>query len=88
MNVSDLGGMALTLAVAGIIIAFSLLVLTDLGEEIETQTSADSAASNATDDVISGVAEFSGWFSLIAMALVFSIIIGVIVQHIGGAGRP
>ena len=87
MDVRDISSMALALAIAGIIVSFSLLVLADLDTEIEDQTSADSAASNATDEAIAGVAEFSDWFTIIALAIVFAIIIGIIVRYIGGAGR-
>jgi len=124
MDVRDLGALALTLAVAGIIISFTLLVQQQLGEEmcptgsayltlsapqdnatVHTKTSLNegccttgrgnasichawtsSAAFNASWDAEEGVAEFSEWFVIIALALVFAIILGVIVKYIGGAG--
>ncbi len=127
MNIRDLGALALTLTVAGFIIAFALMIQSDLSSEmcpsnstyqsgtaVENSTTVNaetgtrsgccslvtsegaganctswaySAAFNASQQSISGVAEFSGWFGLIAMALVFAIIIGVVVKHIGGAGQ-
>jgi len=122
MDVKDLGALALTLAVAGIIISFTLLVQSELNEEMcpdgstyviltgehGNQTVHPStnmfagccdgnngtycfgwtwdAASNASASAIEGVAEFSNWFVIIALALVFAIILGIIVKYIGGAG--
>jgi amino acid transporter len=88
MDVRDISAMALGLAIAGIIISFSLLVLSDLNTEIDEQTGVtDSAAGNATDEAIGGVSEFADWFTIIALAIVFAIIIGIIVRYIGGAGE-
>jgi len=86
MDVRDLGALALTLAVAGIIISFTLLVQTELDTEITSSAGANSFAANASDAAIEGVAEFSNWFVIIALALVFAIILGIIVKYIGGAG--
>lgn len=82
-----MGGLALTLAIAGIIISFTLLVQAELSDEISDQAGNTSAAYNASADAIDGVAEFSGWFVIIALALVFAIILGIIMRYIGGAGR-
>jgi len=86
VDVRDLGALALALAVAGIIISFTLLVQTEIQDEIETQTNNTSYAYNASSDAVEGVAEFSGWFVIIALALIFSIILGVIIHNIAGAG--
>lgn len=87
MDVRDIGALALTLAVAGIIVSFTLLVMATLQTQIGTQSSTHSAAYNATGSAIEGIAVFSDWFVLIALAIVFSIIIGIIVKYIGGAGN-
>jgi len=126
MDVRDLGSLALALAVAGIIISFTLLVQTEISEEmcsddaeyvtgytnsvtdnpvtgsydgccLTTNTTggstlnctsweADQEAFNASYNAVEGVAEFSGWFVIIALALIFSIILGVIIRNIAGAG--
>ena len=87
MDVRDISSMALVLAIAGIIVSFSLLIMDDLQTEVGEQSSTDSAAYNATGEAIDGIAEFSGWFVIIALAIVFSIIVGIIVRYLGGAGR-
>ena len=126
MDVRDISSMALVLAIAGIIVSFSLLVMGNLQEEVcpdsaswvtsavnssvlpnsitgtnngcctttqyfGTNNSCDlwlySAAFNSTQDTIDGVGEFSSWFVIIALAIVFSIIVGIIVRYLGGAGR-
>ncbi len=116
MDVQDISSMALALAVAGIVIAFSLLVMTEIQSEtcpsLSTYGSYASsnhsnlitgttlgccaqinatdaaicdhwtygAAFNASEDSIEGVGEFSDWFVIIALAIVFAIIIGIIVK--------
>ena len=87
MDVKDIGTMVLTMAIAGIIISFTLLVQSELGTEIENQAGTNSYAANASTEAIKGVAEFSGWFVIIALAIVFAVILGIIVKYIGGAGR-
>jgi len=87
MDVKDIGTMVLTMAIAGIIISFTLLVQSELGTEIEEQSGNQSYAYNASTEAIKGVAEFSGWFVIIALAIVFAVILGIIVKYIGGAGR-
>jgi hypothetical protein len=124
MDIRDLGAMALTLAVAGIIISFTLLVMTEIDQEMcpgddfyvtgytnspaanpvtsgyygccNTQNSTGgstlncttwttgSYAVNASFSSIEGVAQFSGWFTIIALAVVFAIILGIILRYIGG----
>jgi len=126
MDIKDLGGLALTLAIAGIIISFTLLVQSEVQEEMCPSSSLDfaeypltnssvgqnpvtgtywgccdsvnstnstacnmwvfSEAFNASGNAIDGVAEFSGWFVIIALAIVFAVILGIIMRYIG-AGR-
>lgn len=85
-DIRDMGAMALTLAVTGIIISFTLLVMSEMDTEITATAGADSYAENASDDAMAGVAEFSGWFTIVALALVFSVILGIIVRYVAGAG--
>jgi hypothetical protein len=129
MDVKDISAMALAMAVAGIVIAFSLLVQSQVQEEtcsatgtygayassgpgadgtaqnpvtgtfsgccttINSSNAADCDtwdlpdAFNASQEAIDGVGEFADWFTIIALAIVFAIIIGIIVRYIGGAGR-
>ena len=57
------------------------------GSTLNCTTWGYGAAFNATQDTTDGVGEFSDWFTIIALAIVFAIVIGIIVKYIGGAGR-
>ena len=81
MNIEDIGAMVLVIAVAGIIIAFSGLILDDLQDE----TTTDSVAYNATGSALDAVGTFGDWLPTVALAVLFAIIVGIVLKFIGGA---
>ena len=62
-----LADLAKGIGMAGIFIAIFLLVLANVQTQVEEETSATSAAYNATQEAIDGVAEIPGWFGIIVI---------------------
>jgi predicted RND superfamily exporter protein len=75
MNLSALSGVAITLVVAGIVIALGLNIMSETGDEFD----ANSYEANATDDAIEGVAKLSAKLPLIGLVVAAVIVIGLIV---------
>ena len=71
---SMLTGGAIAVLVVVLIVALGLQFLTDIGGNF----AAGSAAANATNDGISGLAQFTSNIGTIALAVVFVVIIGLV----------
>lgn len=82
-ELGNLGGAALTLGVAGLIIAFTLQIQGDVRGDMTENTS----EYNATTDSIDGVSRFSAKLPIIATVVVAVFIIGLLVRGWGGMGR-
>lgn len=79
-QMGDLIPIAVTLAVAGLVVAFSLQVLGD----VKSDMTADSAEANATQDTIEGLAEIPSKFGILATVAVAAVVIGVLVSYFLG----
>lgn len=75
MNVNMIGGVALALVVAGILIAFGLQILGD----VKGDMTASSAEANATQEAIDGVSNLAEKLPLIATIVVAVLIIALLV---------
>ena len=77
-NVGDILPIALTLAVAGIGVAYSLNVMGDVRADMTAGTS----EYNATGAAITGVAKLPNKFPLIATVVVAAILIGILTRYL------
>ena len=84
-SVGMLGGLAITLVVAAIIIAIGSQVLDDVGEKFKTSnTSAGYSVSyNATQNGLEGTSVFGEWLDTIALIIVAAVVIGIIASSFG-----
>jgi hypothetical protein len=82
MDVRSLGAMGLVIVVAAIIISMGASILTSL----QLQQTANSVAANITGQGLAGLVIFGQWIGLISLVIVASIVIGVIVNYMGGMG--
>jgi len=82
MDVRMMGALALTIVVAAIIISMGAEILTQL----QSQQTAQSYSYNVTTYGLTGMSTFGTWIPLIALVVVASIVIGVIVRYMSGAG--
>lgn len=79
-DISELLGIAMTLVVTGIGVAYGLQILGD----IKADMTVDSAEANATGDAITGVAKIPEKLPTIATVVVASVIIGILVVYLWG----
>lgn len=66
--------------VLGIMFGVGLAVLGD----VQSQFGSNETAYTAIQDTIDAISEFTGWFGLIVLVIVASIIIGLVTQGFGG----
>ena len=76
----------LAMVVIGAIIAFGLIFLA----QFKGQNSYSATANTAIDQMITAIASFPPWFTLVVLAIIFGILItvifGVIVPRVRGGG--
>lgn len=75
VNLNALSGIAITLVVAGIVIALGLNIMGETQDEFTANT----AEYNATGDAIDGVAKLSSKLPLIGLVVAAVVVIGLIV---------
>lgn len=84
MGIGDMYPVILTIALVAILIAVVLFVLDEFGD----QMTADSAAANATDDVIEDIADFVPWIGVILLIVAAAIVLGILIRNLaGGSSR-
>jgi len=71
----ELGDSAIGLVVAGVTIGFGLELLADQNDDIEADQGADSNASQAVEDTISGVSELASGTTTIASVIVLVLVL-------------
>lgn len=81
----DLKDIVLSFAIVGMVIAFTLLVLSEVQEKVYDAGGGGlvgnlTEAYNATGDTIDAVAEFPGWLGLLAIVIIAAIILGVLIS--------
>lgn len=79
MGIGDMHPAVLAIVLIGITLGIGLAVLEEFGEALTPA----GAAANATDDVISALADFSGWLPIIVIVIAAAIILGLIMGAFG-----
>ena len=83
MSIGDIYPVMLTIALVAILIAVILLVLTKFAGQADN----DSAAQNATNLIITQIADFVPWIGIILLIVAASIVIGILIRNLAGGGR-
>lgn len=73
-SLSDVGNMALTLAVAAIIVGLAASVLSNL----QNDSTEGSLGYNATTSALTGISTFSSYINIIAIVAAAAIVIGIL----------
>ena len=82
MSVGALGGIAIALVVAVIIIAFGAIITSELKTAVtDTDVNYTNAATNVADAGISGMSIFGEWIPTIALIVVFAVILGIVITY-------
>ena len=92
MTISVLGGLAIALVVAAVVIAVGAEILDDIQDEVTGAAGFDcdnngTAAFNATCGGLAGTEVFGEWLDTIALIVVAAVVIGIIVTSFGRGGR-
>jgi len=77
-ELGDLLGIAMTMVVLGIGVAYGL----DIMEDIKGDMTTGSVAANATDSAIEGVAKIPEKLPTIATVIVAAVLIGILVRYL------
>jgi len=80
MSIGDLYPVILTIAVVAILLAVVMYVLDEFGDQMTT----DSAAANATDDIIDDFVSFVPWIGIILLVIAAAIVLGVVISSFAG----
>lgn len=80
MGIGDLYPVILSIAVASILLAVVMFVLAEFGDQLE----ADSAAQNATEDIIDSYTDFVPWIGIILLIVAAAIVLGVVINSFSG----
>jgi len=81
-RLSEMLGIALTVVVTGIGIAYGINVVSDVG----TEFTANTKERNATDDALEGLAKLPAKLPLIMTVVVAAILIGILVRYLWTPG--
>lgn len=79
----DIPAFVILIAIAGMVLGFTLLILANVQTEIEEQSSNVSEAYNATGSAIEAGGTFGDWLPLIVLVIVAVIIISLILSGFG-----
>ena len=83
MSIGDIYPVMLTIALVAILIAIVLLVLTKFAAQADN----NSAAQNATNLIITQIADFVPWIGIILLIVAAAIVIGILVRNLAGGSR-
>jgi len=83
MSLGDLYPVILTIALVAILLAVVLYVLDEFGNQMDN----DSAAQNATEDVIDDFADFVPWIGVILLIVAAAIVLGIVIRSFAGGGK-
>ncbi len=81
MNVQSLGAMALVVVVAAIIISMGAQIL----GQMQAQQTTNGIPYNITGQGLVGLVTFGQWIPLISLVIVAAVVIGVIINNLGGS---
>ena len=80
MGIGDLYPVILTIAVVAILLAVVMFVLDEFGDQMTNQ----SAAQNATNDIIDDFVNFVPWIGIILLVVAAAIVLGVVISSFAG----
>ena len=83
MGIGDMYPVILTITLVAILIAVVLFVLDEFGDQMTN----NSAAMNATDDVIDDIADFVPWIGVILLIVAAAIVLGILIRNLAGGSR-
>ncbi len=79
MNIGDVSGLTKVIATIAILVAVTLLIMTQVLGQVEDQAGSLSAAANATQAGIDAIATIPGWLAIIVI-----VVIGAIIMRLMG----
>jgi len=82
MSISDLYPVILIIATVAILLAVLMFVLEEFGDQMTN----DSAAANATGDIIDDFTDFVPWIGIILLVIAAAIVLGVVISSFAGRG--
>jgi len=83
MNLGDLYPVILTIALVAILLAIVMFVLNEFGDQMDN----DSAAENATEDIVDDFSDFVPWIGVILLVVAAAIVLGIVIRSFAGQGR-
>ncbi|HEA46673.1 MAG TPA: type II secretion system protein [Candidatus Pacearchaeota archaeon] len=83
MTIGDIYPTMLVIALVAILIAVVLLVLDKFGDQMDN----DSLAQNATENIAQQISDFVPWIGIILLIIAAAIVIGILVNNLGGGKR-
>jgi len=82
MTIGDLYPVILIIATVAILLAVVMYVLDEFGDQMTT----NSAAANATEDIIEDFTNFVPWVGIILLVIAAAIVLGVVISSFAGKG--
>jgi len=83
MSIGDVYPTVLTIAIVAILLAVVMFVLGEFGDQMTN----DSAAQNATEDVIEDFSDFVPWIGIILLVVAAAIVLGIVIRSFSGGNR-
>jgi len=80
LGIGDLYSIILTVAIVAILLAVVLFVLDEFGDQMTNE----SAAQNATEDIIDDFTDFIPWIGIILLVVAAAIVLGVVITSFAG----
>jgi len=80
MSIGDIYPIVLTIAIVGILLAVVLYVITAFGEQMTN----NSAAQNATEDIVDDFVDFIPWIGIILLIVAAAIVLGIVINSFAG----
>jgi type II secretory pathway component PulF len=81
-QLGGLSGGVLTIVVVGILVAISMYILTSIGDNLTD----NSAAQNATNDIVTQLTDFVPWLGIILLVLAAGIVLFFVIRSFSGKG--
>ena len=81
-QIGGLSGGVLAIVVVGILVAISMYILTQIGGNLPD----NSAAANATTDIVEQLVDFVPWLGIILLVLAAGIVLFFVIRSFGGKG--
>lgn len=82
MTIGDLYPVILIIATVAILLAVVMFVLDEFGDQMTNE----SAAQNATEDIVEDFTDFVPWVGIILLVVAAAIVLGVVISSFAGRG--